>query len=62
MMEYNEIGIKDSDDVLTCMENGASAYDLYQMYGDRIAELIACALDSIYAQYNPSNCPDPRED
>ena len=47
-MEWNEVGIKNSDDVLVCMCMGATARELYEAYGERIAGLIADALDRLY--------------
>lgn len=41
----NGRGIKDVEDVIACLEDGDSALDLYEQYGERIAQLLAAALD-----------------
>ena len=46
MMEWGDIGIKEPNDVRMAMRNGASAQNLLQSYGDRIAGLIAEALEA----------------
>lgn len=45
MMEYDDIGIKDVDDVLEVMKAGAYAGELYEYYGERIRGLLVAALD-----------------
>ncbi len=46
MMEYRDRGIKCADDVLSCIgEDGATAVELYELHGERIAPMIAEALD-----------------
>jgi hypothetical protein len=44
-MEYDDIGIKDEDDVLEAMKAGAYAEQLYESYGDRIINLLLAAID-----------------
>jgi hypothetical protein len=46
-MEWNDIGIKEAEDILTCLRKGATAFDLYDAYGSRIAGLIADACDQL---------------
>lgn len=53
MMEYNDIGIKETDDIFTALKAGASAVELHQMYGSRISGLIAHALDVLYQSHRP---------
>lgn len=47
MMEWNDIGIKEAEDVVRCLRRGATAFELYDAYGSRIAGLIADACDQL---------------
>jgi hypothetical protein len=47
MMEWGDIGIKDPEDILRCISEGATASELLSWYGERISPLIAAALDKI---------------
>jgi hypothetical protein len=40
MMEWNDIGIKDADDVRTCIAAGATVAELEALFGDRLAALL----------------------
>lgn len=55
MMEYGDRGIKDSDDLLACLADGASAVELLQSYGERAAGLVAEALDKHHATMRGSH-------
>jgi hypothetical protein len=46
-MEWNDIGIKEAEDVVRCLREGATAFDLHDSYGSRIAGLIADACDQL---------------
>jgi hypothetical protein len=50
MMEWNDIGIKEAEDVVHCLREGATAFDLHDSYGSRIAGLIADACDLLQAE------------
>ena len=47
MMEYGDLGIKDEWDVLEALSQGASAHELHESHGERIAGLLADALDTL---------------
>lgn len=52
MMEYGDRGIKGADDVIACIEeDGATAMELYELHGERIAPMIAEALDLLRARW-----------
>lgn len=50
MMEWGDIGIKDLDDYRRCIEEGASAVELYESYGARIGGMAPALLDSLWEQ------------
>ena len=47
-MEFGDIGIKGPDDLVECLEAGASLRDLYEAHGDRIGGMIAYLADELY--------------
>lgn len=41
MMEWNDIGIKDADDVRRCLAAGATLDELERLFGEQIRPLLA---------------------
>lgn len=51
MMEWNDIGIKDVDDVRRCLAAGATPDELERLLGERIRPLLAEATDDPEIQH-----------
>lgn len=51
MMEWNDIGIKDADDVRRCLAKGATADELKRLFGKRICPLLTEATEEPETQH-----------